>query len=104
MTKPTEEQVQEARAIVAQADAELAEQQRQANMAVIQPLLDIGLGDDRTITVNLSDMITIIQEQMKPAILNQNLIFMNVLNSTANNLKSLQDMIRSVEALNSLPE
>lgn len=102
-TKPTEEEIEAARQIVAQADAEKAEAARLANLAAVEALTDVGFGTDAPIEVSVPEFIQAIQGQVASAAAASDTTLLNLFTATANCLRTLNDRVRSIVAQNQPP-
>lgn len=103
-TKPTEEEVEAARQIVAQADAEQEAATRAANLAAVQGLVDLGFGVDSPVVVPISDLVQGLRQQAPLMAISSDTTLMRLCDSTAQVLQTLNDRVRSIVALNREPE
>jgi hypothetical protein len=101
--KPTEEEIEAARQIVAQADAEKAEAARLANLAAVEALTEIGLGTEDPIGVSVPEFIQAIQGQVASAASASDTTLLNLFTATANCLRTLNDRVRTIVAQNQPP-
>lgn len=102
-TKPTQEEIDAAREIVAQADAEAAEAARLANLAAVQALTDVGLGTDEPMDISVRELVQAIQAQVQVAAAASDITLVNLFTATANCLRTLDDRVRSIVAQNQPP-
>lgn len=102
-TKPTEQEIEAARQIVAEADAEQAEAARLANLEAVSALTGVGLGTDDPVGVSVRDLIQAIQSQVAVAAAASDTTLMNLFSSTASVLRTLDDRVRSIVAQNQPP-
>lgn len=96
--EPTPEDIEAARAMVAAADAAARGAQKAEVIAKLQPLIDVGLGQENS-QVSLPDLIAALRLNYGAlASIDNNLP--NLAFSTAQVLETLNDRIRSLMALN----
>lgn len=103
MTRHTDEEIEAARRIVAQAEAEEAEAARQANLAAIEGLTAVGLGTGEPVGVTVPEFIQAIQGQIAIAASASDTTLMTLFSSTASILRTLDDRVRSIVAQNQPP-
>jgi len=100
-TKPTPEEIEAARQMVAKADAEAEATKRAQNQQLIQPFLDVGLGSTEE-NSQVREVIRVLREKaIDLQSIDRNLP--NILFVTATSLENADDKIRSLAAMNPQP-
>lgn len=101
--KPTPEEIEAARLLVAQADAESQREARQAALDAVQPLIDVGFGGDEIIEATMAEVIAAIRAQIQSPTATRDMALLNLYTATANCLTTLNDRVRSIVAQNQPP-
>lgn len=99
--KPTPEEIEAARALVAQADATEAAKTRQETLALIAPLVDAGWG-----STDENSPVRVAAKALRDKAMTMSSIdpqLPNTLFTTATVMETVNDKIRSLAALNAAP-